>query len=166
MTLDTSKLVGDNSGTLVGVEFGGGMNKWYVQETFSPDNSELDQTRKRFEFEALNTATPVELAKRVMVVTGWETLTADRVVTREVDLDWVDLEEDDEFDFDVHIESGTTTYVLRRKPFPPQMVYVVTGFNNEPIAVRNTRDLANEFVENLEHLDLRNVAKVWEIENN
>lgn len=140
------------------------MNKWYVQETFSPDDSAVDQTRKRFEFEALNAATPVELAKRAMVAVGWGSSEADKVANKEVDLDWVDLEEEDEFDFDVHLQSGTTTFTLRRKPFPPRLVFVVTGWNNEPIAVRSSRDLADEFV-NKQVGDLRHVAKVWVIED-
>lgn len=117
------------------------MNKWYVQETFSPDDSGEDQTRKRFEFEALNTSTPPVLAGLALDVCGWNPIEAAKVVTKEVDLGWVDLEEDDEFDFDVHLQSGTTTFTLRRKPFPPRGVFVVV-VNDKPVAVRKTEEAA------------------------
>lgn len=140
------------------------MNKWYVEAIYSPDDVHNDRSRQYVSVEVADDSlsSPEFLAVQALVACGWQAARAELKVKEDADLGWVDLQEETAFDFEIYGVNGSWAYTLSRVRFDAMALYVVTGYNNEPIAVRPTRDLATEFIRDLDP-DLGGVAKVWEV---
>lgn len=110
------------------------MTKWYVEEVYTPDDTDNDRTRRYGEFEA-DKKTPVkDLAVLAMMQVGWDRGPAERQIKDDADLEGTTIE-DGAFDFVTFGNNGEYSYTVSQEPIPKPAAYVVM-VNNQPVAVR------------------------------
>lgn len=108
--------------------------KWYVEEIFTPDDTDIDRARRYGEFEA-DKKTPVRvLALAGMKAIGWQEPTAESYLRAEADLEGTTIE-DGAFDFTIFGGNGEYQFVFQQTPHTKPSVWVVV-VNNQPVAVR------------------------------
>lgn len=112
---------------------------WYVEEVFTPSDSNGDRTRKYAEF-AAEAKTPVpKLAAQAMVRCGWFHHAAQQNLRDEANLDGTTIQ-NGSFDFNIFSGLGEYTYKVSRMPIHKAanaaIVYVVMA-DGKPVAVRS-----------------------------
>lgn len=110
------------------------MTKWYVEEIYTPDDTDSDRNRRYGEFEA-DKKTPVrDLALKAMLATGWQEPVAESFIKNTADLEGTTIE-NGVFDFLIFGDSGEFRFMVQQTPHARPAAYVVMA-NNQPVAVR------------------------------
>ncbi len=112
------------------------MSKWYVEQVYTPEDTDNDRTRKYGEFEAEKGTAVRDLGVLAMVSIGWVREVAERHIKEEADLDGTTVE-DGGFDFMVFSNNGEFAYQVSKTPIAKAVAWVVLLFPaGKPVAVR------------------------------
>lgn len=113
------------------------MNKWYVEEVYTPDDADRDRVRRYGGFEAPKGTSIKDLAMSGLVSVGMSKEWASHWLSREADLAGTTVQ-GGKFDFEIQGDNGTFKYTMSKAPIE-RVAALVVMVNDQPVAVRSSQ---------------------------